>query len=445
MATPGTRLGVAVSGGADSVCLLHALREIGDWPLTVLHLNHKLRGEESDTDAEFVRALASGLGLPAVIREADVAGAGGNLEQAGREARRTFFREVIAAGMADRVALGHTRSDQAETVLYRFLRGAGSAGLAGIRPVTPDGLIRPLIEITREEVEAFLRGRAMVWREDSTNTSRAFARNRIRHDLLPQLAREWNPAIDETLATTAEWALAEETFWDAEISRLASGRLIENDGAVLLRVDSLSDLPMAAARRLLRRAMKGVKGDLRGVDFRHVDAVLELASLPQGRGRRQAAGVEVRRSFEWLRFSRADEPGAGSYRIDVSPPASVTIPGAGSALCFEVIDMPGVTGSPETIYNEGAGWLDWCSVSGRLELRNWQPGDQYQPLASAGPKKLKALFQQARIPAWERRRWPILTDGASILWTRRFGPASRFAANAATRTVLVVREIQGCR
>ena len=212
MLGPGMRVGVAVSGGADSVCLLYVLVELRarwDLRLSVLHLNHNLRGEESRADAEFVRELAARLGLAAVLSEADIAATVDNLEQAARDARLAFFRETMRTGPLDRVALGHTRSDQAETVLYRFLRGAGTAGLAGIRPVTVDGLIRPLLEVDRAEVERFLRERAIPWRDDSTNASRVFARNRIRHELLPQLARDWNPAIYESLAQVADWALEE--------------------------------------------------------------------------------------------------------------------------------------------------------------------------------------------------------------------------------------------
>src|SRR5207302_1755947 len=173
-----------------------------------------------------------------------------NLEQVARECRLSFFQERIASGTIDRVATGHTRSDQAETVLFRFLRGSGTAGLAAIRPVTASGIIRPLIEIDRSEVLDFLRARNLRWREDSTNASPKFARNRIRHNLLPQLALDWNPAIAETLAHTADWALGEEAWWRSEIDRLAAAHFTERDGAILVRAEALRDLPIAPARRL---------------------------------------------------------------------------------------------------------------------------------------------------------------------------------------------------
>ena len=203
----GQSVGVAVSGGADSVCLLHVLLELApkwDLHLSVLHLNHQLRGEESRQDAEFVRELAVRLGLPFLLREADVAASSDNLEQAARLARLAFFAEMLASGAVARVALGHTRSDQAETVLFRFLRGSGTAGLAGICPVTSQGIVRPLIEMERTGINQFLRERGIGWREDSSNASLQFARNRIRRQLLPQLAAVWNPAIVQTLAHTAD-------------------------------------------------------------------------------------------------------------------------------------------------------------------------------------------------------------------------------------------------
>ena len=445
MFEPGQRVGVAVSGGADSVCLLYALLELAprrDLRLSVLHLDHGLRGEESRQDAEFVRALAARLGLPLSLRATSVAQSPDNLEQAARRARLDFFRETIASGGVERVATGHTRSDQAETVLFRFLRGSGTAGLAGIRPVTSEGIVRPLIEVERSEVRRFLLERGIAWREDSTNASLQFARNRIRHELLPQVAREWNPAIGETLANTADWALAEEAWWDAEIDRLASGHFTTSNNAILLRADLLVAQPLAVARRLVRRAMEMAKGDLRGIDFGHIAAVMDLARSTEGHGRLQAPGLDIFRSFEWLRFG---QPGGGglesrNYRLPLAVPGSVRVPGANLVISLELIDKSGPLVSPDWVYNSWVGGLDWQRLSGSLELRNWRPGDQYQPVGYSGQEKIKALFQQARIPLWERRHWPVVTDGSSIVWTRRFGPAAGLAAEQDAKVILKIRE-----
>ena len=442
----GEHIGVAVSGGADSVCLLHLLAALAaPWGLrlTVLHLDHGLRGEESRADAEFVRAMAASLGLPIEIRHAALAQAGGNREQAARAARLRFFRQAAAAHSLTHVAVGHTRSDQAETVLFRFLRGAGSAGLAAIRPVTAEGIVRPLIEIGREEVRRFLRDRSLAWREDSTNAGSQFARNRIRHALLPELRAGWNPAIETTLAHTADWALAEEAFWESEIDRLAHGRLVEEDGRVLLSAAALRDLPLAAARRLVRRAVERAKGDLRGIDFLHGDAVLALAARTDGTGAFRAAGVRVRRSFDWLCFTRVTDKSTGisGYRFPASIPGHLELPGGNRSISLELIENKETFRSCDYVYNKEVNCLDWQRLSGPLELRNWRPGDLYQPVGSARNKKLQTLFQQARIPVWERSEWPVLTDGDAVVWTRRFGPAARVAAGHGTALVLEIREI----
>ena len=230
----GARVAVAVSGGADSMCLLRVLLDLAaecGVDLSVAHFNHQLRGAESAADERAVAELAGRLDLPFYRAEGNVRAAKGNLEQAARRARQTFFAELMAAGKVDRVALGHTRDDQAETVLFRFLRGAGLAGLAGIYPATADGYVRPLIDVTRAEVEAFLGARGIPWRDDSTNLDLSFARNRIRHALLPQLAGEWNPMLRESLARMADLAHEEERWWRGHINGLEASYLRSRAGA----------------------------------------------------------------------------------------------------------------------------------------------------------------------------------------------------------------------
>jgi tRNA(Ile)-lysidine synthase len=479
----GARVGVAVSGGADSVCLLHILLDLAEeWnlSLSVLHLNHKLRGEESDRDEQFVREMAGTLKLPAIVhswkrdsgepspgfpsRLAAAAGAPlgpgsapqtSNLEESAREARLAFFAEAITSGAVERVALGHTRSDQAETVLFRFLRGAGTAGLAGIRPVTSGGIVRPLLAVERSEVEAFLRARGIAWREDASNRSLRFARNRIRHELLPLLAREWNPSIGKTLSDTADWALAEEAYWEEELARLGPELVRETEGGVILDAVALRRLAPAAARRMVRHAMARGKGDLRGVDFSHIAAVVQLAMSGEGSGRLQAPGLDIFRSFDWLRFAKpgTDTLENRNYSFPATVPGWFEIPGGGGEIQLELVERietsePSECVSRDSVYNKDSGSLDWESLaaerdSGALELRNWRPGDRYQPVGRSAEEKIKSLFQEERVPLWERRHWPVLAGGSSILWARRFGPAQRYAARPGARAVLAIRDSHG--
>ena len=419
------------------MCLLHVLVELAPrWNLAlrVLHLDHGLRGAESRADAEFVRDAAAGLGLPCELESIQLGP--GNIEQEARRARLRFFHRVIREGRADRVALGHTASDQAETVLFRFLRGSGSAGLAGIRPRTAGGLMRPLIEVERGEVLEFLKGRGIDWREDSSNRSRAFARNRIRHDLLPALTRAWNPALTRTLAQTAGWAQAEEDWWAEEVGRLSVRLLNRRCGAVLANASDLSSLQPAAARRLVRQAILEAKGDLRRIDFDHVERVLRLTRSVRGEGSVRLPGLHIQRSFDQIRF-------APPFDLDACPPYHLRMPVPGSVSVYcgtistEITEKQGVQHITESRYNRSVSCLDWNQISGPLELRNWQPGDRYHPAEYAGEEKIKVLFQRARVPMWERRGWPVIVRGGEILWARKFGPAARYSAPASGPLLVV--------
>mgnify|MGYP001236183814 FL=1 len=443
MFSPGQRVGVAVSGGADSVALLYLLLDLRarwDLRLSLLHVNHHLRGEESEGDARFVRELARSLGLEFRCHEADVPGIlnaeGGNLEQTARHIRREFFVGLIRSGELDRVAVGHTRSDQAETVLFRILRGAGTAGLAGIRPVTAEGIVRPLIDVSRAEVLEYLRARQIPWREDSSNQDRRFARNRIRHDLLPALERDWNPALTQVLAGMAEVARDEEDYWQEVVSSAARRHLIARPPEVTFEAKWLAGLHPALARRVVRAAIEQARGDLRRVDMIHVERVLSLARGAAIARRFEIPGLEAWRSCGWIRLA---PPGHGclDYDIEVQVPGRARPPGSGIELELELLLCSSDCGYNEKEYEQ----LDWGRVGGALRLRNWRPGDQYRPRGRANPVKVNTLLQHARIPLWKRRSWPVLTREGAIIWVARFGAAAELAATPDSHAILKVREI----
>jgi len=416
MFSPGQRAGVAVSGGADSVCLLYVLHELAPhWNLhlSVIHIDHGIRGAASQADADFVCNLTKSFALPFHFRRVDVPAIKDNLEQAARRVRMDFFRELAASGTVDRIATGHTRSDQAETVLYRVLRGSGLAGLAGIRPITENGIVRPLLYSTRAEVRAWLQERKIEWREDETNENRALDRNRIRHDLLPQLRREFNPQLDDALANLADIARDEEE-----------------------------------GPRVVRQAIEAVKGDLRQIDFQHVEAILKLARSAKGHGRVQVPGVDVLRSFEWIRFAPAgyDSLPVTDFVLPIEPPQTVEIPGGAGQVEFQVVERNEISAAPNTCDSlvEEPDWqeIDWQQITGNPapELRNWRAGDSYRRVGQTHEQKLKDMFQEARVPLWERRCWPVLATNGRIVWCRRFGAAADFAPDGSTRTILRIRD-----
>ncbi len=403
MLSPGDRVGVAVSGGPDSVCLLNVLRHFAPLrgvTLSVVHLNHQLRGSASDEDARFVAALAQAHGLPFHCATQSV----GPSEDDARQARLAYFASLRETGLVDRIATGHTLDDQAETVLFRLLRGASPSGLEGILPATREGLIRPLLDVSRTEVCAYLRDNGFVWRIDSSNADPRFARNRIRHYLLPSLIRDWNPSLPAQLARLANIARDEDRFLSALVPPPFT------DGhAVLIPTTPIDN---ALRRRQVRWAVEHLGG--KQLDFRHVEAMVALFAPQLGSGRLQTPGIDVMRSFDWVRFVRLAAAGNRNWSQPLPVPGFVSLPSGG------------ITASLGTIEGD---CFDCEATGPGLTVRNWHPGDAYLPTGT-----LKQRFEAERIPLWERRNWPIITTGSEIVWSKSFGVADRFRVAAGGRS-----------
>ncbi len=340
MFPPGARVGVAVSGGADSIFLLHALRELASrWnlKLSVVHVDHCIRGAQSRADAAFVADLAARLHLPFHLRQADVPAIDDNLEQAARRIRQAFFAELLSTGAVDRIATGHTRSDQAETVLYRILRGSGLAGLSGILPVTNEQVVRPLLELDRSEIECWLRKRNITWRDDETNQDRSYARNRLRHEILPLLRDNFNPRLDESLASMATLAQDEERYWTTELARRSS---LSCNAPQILSTVELAALPTAFARRIIRQAIKDAKGDLRQIDFAHVERILKMIRSNDGHDHVQLPGLDVIRSFEWVRLgpTGSNRRSGFDFSFILYPPGSLELPDGSARITLQILE-----------------------------------------------------------------------------------------------------------
>ena len=461
MLEAGEAVGVAVSGGPDSVAMLRCLLDLRHRlgiTLGVVHVNHQLRGGASEQDQQFVAELSTRAGLPFISTSVDVARqavtSGDNLEQTGRAVRYEFFRQLTGQGRFDKIAVGHTLSDQAETVLQRLLRGSGSAGLAAIRPVLDGAIVRPLIGITRQQVLAYLETGGFKWREDESNRDLDRGRNRIRHQLLPRLTSEWNPNLPRLLGQLAQWAQGEEDYWNSMLPSLASEHLTQDALGIRLRTDSLSSLPLAVGRRLLRQAIESARGDLRGIGFEHVESVLRLASGAAGSGGADLPGLRVSRSFNEILLARTSpgvETSEGDYSFLVEPPGSFAGPWGATLVTLKLYNRENL--KPRQGYNRNCrGVLDWDKVPKPLRIRNWRPGDCYQPQGRTGAKKIKSLFQESKVAKWQRGRWPVIVgtvggkalNGASeqIVWVRDFGAAAACAADEASRVVLEVAEIE---
>jgi tRNA(Ile)-lysidine synthase len=476
---PGDRLGLAVSGGADSVALLRLFLELRPElgiVLSVVHFNHKLRGSESDDDEKFVGDLAREHKLQFHLSSGEVVAEAAahrlSIEAAARNMRYEFFRQLQEpdaddSSHLDKVATGHTLDDQAETVLMRVIRGAGTRGLSGIHPVLelkdeydePSGeVIRPLLAIRRRELEQFLNDIGQPWREDSSNRDPKFTRNRVRHVLLPLLEREFNPSVSETLAELAEIARGEEDYWENELSGWIGTAIHwsepewsqryskEPQGLVQLhsfnpelqkRLEEPGPLAMNASVDLVwllseplavqRRAVKAV-GDLAGfpLEFKHVEEILRFAADEKNTGKRLSLplGWKLTREPEALTFLtpdlRTDERIPSDYEYHLPLPGRAIVPEVGI-----VVEAVRVQQGPETAEYNPDHLLHPSLVSKELAVRNWRPGDRFWPVHTKSPKKIKELLQERHITGPERRLWPVVTSGDQIVWVRGFpGPAS---------------------
>ncbi len=354
-----------------------------------------------------------------------------------------------------RVALGHTLSDQAETVLFRMIRGTGLTGLAGMLPVSSNRLIRPLLEITRAEVRNYASLQGLTWREDVSNEQREFRRNFIRLELLPRLRSTFHDRVEQGLANLASLAQVEEEYWCAEAARLLSSLVSFVPGPaggeeLLLDSPGLMELPLAARRRVVREAIKRVKGDLKEVDSVHIDAILRLCELSEGHDRVQVPGIDALRSFDRLRLT-ALGGGGGSARhyqcpVDLACNQHISLPFQAGEIELKRSDS---VAAIRAKFKEESGLqfadfdADKLADAARLILRNWEPGDEYQRVGHSHAEKVKTLFQEGRIYLWERRHWPVLEGDGKILWVKCFGPAADVAATAGTQAIVRLSYYKG--
>jgi tRNA(Ile)-lysidine synthase len=454
----GDRVSVAVSGGADSVALLLLLLELREKlgiVLSVVHFNHKLRGKASDTDEAFVAKLAAKHELEFYSASVDVAKKAkkerANLEDAARRARYDYFRSLVESGICTRIAVAHTADDQAETVLAHILRGTGLAGIGGIHPEA-GAVVRPLLRVRRSELRRFLSARKQTWREDATNRDTKKMRARIRKKLLPLLEKQFQPAIVNHLATLADLAREDETFFEATVEQLAAAMVQRStNGARIAVRDLLKPLQKAEApalsSRLVRRIVEDVKPREGQLGARHVETVLELAREGQGGSSLPLpGGVEVCRERDALVFRAIRNAG-----IETSPSASrefehiidlakghaeIRVAELGCAFRLRVIDWPPKRG--ET--NKDGAVLDRDRLRFPLVLRNWRPGDRMRPLGHQNAHKLKRLLNEKHVSRWERDGWPVLTSGGVLAWARGFSVAAEFAADERTRAGMVIAE-----
>ena len=451
----GSRVAIALSGGADSVALLHALREIAEGERFQIagaaHLNHQLRGADADADAEFCRHLTAGLGVPIDIEHADVAAlareAGTSIEHAAHLARHAFFDRAAARLGATVVAVAHTKDDQAETFLLRLLRGAGPRGLSGMHP-RAGIVVRPFIETARSDVRDFLREAGIAFREDASNADLSIPRNRIRHELLPLLDARFSPGIVDVLDRAAAIAREDADYLDAA-ARAAAARLISRTPrGVEIDAEAVMAEPLAIARRVIRLAQQMAAGADRFIGFDAGEAVRRFMvskstgqlDLPGHRVNRRGRAVVLTESR-----GREKPPRAADFLYQLDVPGQVAVPEAACAISADSRPVPAGRSAGEVWHLAGRSdeaVIEARGLAGPLAVRNRRPGDTFRPLGLNGRKSLQDFFVDAKIERVDREITPVIVDSAGqIVWIAGLALAEDFRVTEATKDVVILKRL----
>ena len=439
---------VGVSGGPDSVCLIHILASLSETlgiKLHIAHLNHMLRGAESDDDAEYVSALAHELGIPATIERREVKAYQKeyrlSLEEAAREVRYAFFSEVAHSLGADTVAVGHTTDDQIETILMHLVRGTGLAGLRGMQPLSalrsPGGvelkIVRPLLEVTREETEAYCAARGLSPRSDSSNLVPNQLRNKIRSQLVP-LLREYNPDIDKALLRMASAADSDLAYIEKEVSRVWGKVAREQPDGIAIDREGFLKLHPALRRHLVRSALQRLLGDLQDIESVHIESLLDALAKPAGKKLSLPRGLAFHGDYGYGLITTNKTIACpfpaleGEHRLK--------IPGE-TELCGWKVRSSSINRRPQKGSEEELkACFDLDVVGKELTVRGRRRGDRFQPLGMESPKKLQDFMVDAKISRARRDHVPLVCSPQHIIWAVGWRIDHRARVTPSTRRVL---------
>jgi len=432
---------VAVSGGTDSVCLLdvlHSLKGVLGIELVVAHFDHGLRPGEDASETEFVKSLAASFDCDFVTKKADpdLQPETASLEERARDVRYRFLKEVKEQFSAKKIATGHNLNDQAETVLMRLLRGSGPSGLSGIPPVRDMHIIRPLIEVTRSEIESYLSNRGLTHITDSSNSETRYVRNEIRLNLLPQLEK-YQPKIIEILGRTAAIMREESTWLEAKATRwLKKWTEKGANDEIVLPLFQFKRLPEPLQNHVIRQALKRKGESLRRISLPNIDAVKRVAT-----GKKPQAEVSlpnmlvVKRVYDRLIFAESKPQTPERFCYIIEKPGVFDLETLGCAIQLEEVERKIL---PELKTSPWAACLDADRITYPLTLRNFRPGDRFVPLGMTGHKKLKSFFIDMKIPSHVRARLPILLQGNELIWVCGIRIDDRFKVTSRTRRILKI-------
>ncbi len=439
MINSGDMIVVAVSGGADSVFLLKilcVLKKYLNIRLIVAHLDHGLRPKEDEKETEFVTNLAKRLNLALVCDKAtNIAKAhGASIEEKARVIRYQFLEKVLDEHLAQKVALGHNMNDQAETVLMHILRGTGLTGLSGIPPIREERFIRPLIHITRDEIHTYLKQKDIPFMIDSSNLEKRYLRNKIRLELIPLLLN-YQPRLIEHFAELASLCGQENQFIEKEAKkRLQMVTLDSSEHFLDLSLTTFKNFSIPLQYRIIRQAIKKVKGNLRKIYAGHIKAIINLINNSRTQIKiNLPENLIVKKIYNRLRFSLGTVVDAGDFSYDIKNIGIFQIPETNQAISLEEIsknDFMLSSPSPQEAF------LDFDRLQWPLRVRNFRAGDKFMPLGLNGFKKVKDLFIDNKIPTEERKKIAILEKDKDIIWVCGIRIDNRYRVKEKTKRIL---------
>jgi tRNA(Ile)-lysidine synthase len=444
MLESGEKVVVGVSGGPDSMALLsvlHQMQENYNLQLQVAHLNHGFRGKEAARDAQFVHDMAQRFGLPCEIKTFDVPSfkkrSTLSSQEAAREVRYQFLEDVRQRCNASKIALGHNADDQAETLMMWLLRGTGLKGLGGMPPVRGGIIIRPLIETTREEIEAFLTERSIPFVVDSSNQNPDYLRNKVRQQLFPLLKEHYNPQLVKRLANTAEIVRIDNEYLEYKTQAILDNIIVSRDStSAVINSSALLALPVALQVRCMRSVLEKVKGNLKRISATHLNAILKILSNDKPSKVLQLPdGIRVEKSYQRLKLTRHQSAPLPFHYSFTAIPDRVRIQEIGREMHFAIVEGNDHAGSDN---NARVACLDEGKVVMPLTIRNVKPGDRFQPLGMQGKKKLKDFFVDEKVSLAERKRIPLVLCKEVVVWVGGMRIDHRLRVTKNTRKMLTI-------
>lgn len=437
---------VGVSGGADSVCLffvLQRLKEIYDLSLHIVHVNHQLRGKAADQDQAFVEKLGECYGVPVTVVSKDVESYakenGLTEEEAGRKIRYEAFYQSFYKEQATKIAVAHNMNDNAETMLFHLARGTGMKGLCGVPPVR-DQIIRPLLCVTRPEIEEYLKSIHQAYCIDATNLLDAYSRNRIRNQILPLLEQKLNAGAIRHMSEASSLLLEAQQFIE-ECTNKVFGQIVHKEnGQYLVKIDALQKEAPIIQRELIRNVLFEVCGSRKDLENQHVEQLLNLLSMENGKQISLPYGMIGIRQYEYIKIGIPSHED-NSYEISIEKSGIYPVPGTDSSLCIEIdAALPNLSEIPKNDYTK---WFDYDKISQSISLRTRRTGDYFQVNQEGGTKKIKDYFIDTKIPRSQRDVLPLLADGGHIIWILGDRMSEKYKISHTTKNILKAKIIGG--